>query len=380
VAWALLSETIPLYPLYALLFADAGLSGGEISSLFVVWSVAGIVAEVPSGALADRFSRRVVLAVHGVMQAAAYVLWLTVPGFAGFAAGFALWGAGGACASGALEALVYDGLAAEGAEDEYPRIYGRITAAGLLAQLPVAVAATVLFSSGGYALVGWASVACCLAAAALACAIPEHRPAVDSDHTSGEDGRRRYLTVLQAGLAEAAHRPAVRTALLAVAVLCGLDGLEEYFPLLAAGWGVTTSALPLAMLGIPLAAAAGAAAGGRVAGSRTGTLAGLLAAGVGVFVVAGLLGRPAGVAGIAVAYGLYHVVLVAADARLQREIDGPSRATVTSVASLGTELSGLFFFGVWALGHPLLVAAVALAIAAGLPKLLGGRAVAVETR
>lgn len=375
-AWALLSETIPLYPLYALLFSDAGLSGGQISSLFVVWSTAGIVAEVPSGALADRFSRRAALVVSGLMQAAGYALWLTVPGFVGFATGFALWGVGGACASGALEALLYDALAAQGAGDQYPRIYGRVTAASLLSQLPVALAATLLFSTGGYLLVGWVSVGCCLGAAALACSLPEQRPPAGG--SVGQGRGRRYLAVLQSGLAEAARRPSVRAALVAVAVLSGLDGLEEYFPLLAAGWGVATSAMPMAMLGIPLAAAAGAAVGGRVAGSRTRTLAGLLAAGVGVFVVAGFVARPVAVAGIAVAYGLYHVVLVAAEAHLQNEIEGPSRATVTSVASLGTELSGLFFFGVWALGHPLLVAGIALAISAALPRLIGVERAAAE--
>ncbi len=48
VGWALLADTVPLYPLYALLFADTGLSDAEISALFVIWSVVGIAAEVPS--------------------------------------------------------------------------------------------------------------------------------------------------------------------------------------------------------------------------------------------------------------------------------------------------------------------------------------------
>ena len=52
------SDAVPLYPLYALLFTDTGLSGGQISLLFAIWSTVGIVAEVPTGALADRFSRR----------------------------------------------------------------------------------------------------------------------------------------------------------------------------------------------------------------------------------------------------------------------------------------------------------------------------------
>lgn len=40
-----------LYPVYTLLFSDAGLSVWQISSLFVIWSVSSLVLEVPSGAL-----------------------------------------------------------------------------------------------------------------------------------------------------------------------------------------------------------------------------------------------------------------------------------------------------------------------------------------
>lgn len=74
---------MPLYPLYALLFADNGLSDAEISVLFAIWSMVGMVAEVPSGAVADRFSRRYALMASGVMQGAGYAVWILSPGFGG---------------------------------------------------------------------------------------------------------------------------------------------------------------------------------------------------------------------------------------------------------------------------------------------------------
>ena len=54
--WAALSELVPLYPLYALLFLDTGLSGAQISLLFAIWSITSFVAEIPAGVLADRWS------------------------------------------------------------------------------------------------------------------------------------------------------------------------------------------------------------------------------------------------------------------------------------------------------------------------------------
>jgi len=83
-----------------LLFADAGLSTSQISVLFAIWSVVAFAFEVPSGALADAWSRRGLYAVGELLTAAGYALWLIWPSFPGFALGFVLWGLGGALGSG----------------------------------------------------------------------------------------------------------------------------------------------------------------------------------------------------------------------------------------------------------------------------------------
>lgn len=371
--WAMLSEAIPIYPLYGLLFSDTGMSDGQIASLLVFWSLVAIVAEVPTGGLADRFSRRGALVASGVLQGAGYALWVTLPGYSGFAAGFLLWGVGGTFASGALEALVYDALTAAGACEQYALVYGRITGVGLLAQLPGAAAATVLFSSGGYAAVGWASVGCCLAGAGVAWRLPEIRPVQLARGGEGDDAMGAnlgYFTVLRDGLVEAVAQPAVRAAVVAVAVLGAIDGLEEYFPLLAHGWGVPTSLVPVSTIGIPLVGAAGAAMAGRASGLRPRGLVVALGAAALAATAAGVLSRPAGLTGIALAYGLYRLVLVVSDIALQHRIVGPARATVTSAASLCTDLAAIVIYAIWVLDQPLLLGAAALAIVTGVPWLL----------
>ncbi len=132
--------------------------------------------------LADRFSRRGCLVAAGLFQAAAFAVWTAFPGFAGFAAGFVVWGLGGALISGAQEALLYDGLAAVDADDEYARVQGWVTAAGLVAQIPAAFLATGLYAVGGYVLVGWVSVGVALGTSVLAARLPEpaHTPDGDS--------------------------------------------------------------------------------------------------------------------------------------------------------------------------------------------------------
>ena len=51
--------------------------------LFALWSAVGIVAEVPSGALADHVGRRTALVTGALVQAVGYACWVVFPGFAG---------------------------------------------------------------------------------------------------------------------------------------------------------------------------------------------------------------------------------------------------------------------------------------------------------
>jgi MFS family permease len=353
VGWAALSELVPYYPLYALLFLDTGLSGTQISALFAVWSITGFVCEVPSGALADRWSRRGVVVLASVLQAAAFALWTAAPELWAFAAGFVVWGVGGALVSGASEALVYDGLAAVGGADSYVRVNGWMTAAELLVQVPTAAAAAGLYAVGGYPLVGWISVATCLAAAVLALRFPE-TPRADDDDAAGGN--------LREGVLEALRSPALRVLVLAVALIGGLDAIEEYFPVLAGDWGVPTEVVPFAVLVVALAGAAGAALGGRADRLRGGTLLALLVVAAGCLAGAAIWGRPAALAVLACFYALYLAVLVVVEARLQAGIAGSHRATITSVAGLGIELAALLVFGAWAVGGPIAVALLVLAV------------------
>ncbi|MEX5721331.1 MFS transporter [Geodermatophilus maliterrae] len=362
VAWTALSGLVPVYPLYALLFLDSGLSPAQVSGLFALWSVTGLLAEVPTGVLADRWSRRGALVLAGVLEAAGFAVWTVAPGPAGFATGFVLWGVGGALVSGAAEALVYDGLAAVGAEGAYVRVHGATTATELLVQVPTALAAGVLVSAGGYPLVGWVSVAVCLAAAALATRFPE------PPRTGGDDEPASLPTAVRTAL----RRPGLRQVVVAVALLGGLDALEEYFPVMARDRGVATAVVPAAVLGVALAGAAGAALAGRVGRLPSRALPGLLVLSA-VLLAAGALGSgPPALTAVALAYGVYLAVLVVGEARLQEQAPAAVRATVTSVAGLGVELAALLVFGAWALGGAL---AVAVVFAATAPVVAHGLAV-----
>lgn len=331
-AHAFLDDLVLLYPVYALLFADAGLPLWQISSLFALWSVTVVVLEVPSGALADALSRRLLLVAGPLCTATGFALWVLVPSYPAFAAGFVLWGVGGALTSGSLEALAYDELDRLGAAGRYARVMGRVRAARLAATLTAMALAGPVLALGGHLAVGAGSVLACLLAAAVAALLPEHR---ERPSRTGGPG---WAGTLRAGLAEARGDRRVRGALLLVPAVAAVWGaLEEYVPLLVRETGVADVDVPWFVLLVTAATASVLLAGPaeRLGAPGLGTL---LAASAVALVAGGGLGTPAGIALVGVAFGGFQLAEVLADVRLQHRIDDAARATLTSVASLGTEL------------------------------------------
>ncbi|MEU1547339.1 MFS transporter [Nocardia sp. NPDC005745] len=424
-----IGELIPLYALYALLFADHGMSTGQISLLFAIWSATSFLLEVPSGAWADTVSRRGLLVLSGALLTAGFALWTVAPSFAGFAAGFVLWGTSGALASGTFEALLYDELAARGESSAYPRVLGYTRAGAEAAVVIAIVAATPLYLYGGYALVGWSSVAVAAVHTLIALSLPtapkavsaadiddleEEEPASaartavsapdpavgnvaslldfagDSARLGGApgaDGRgpvsvsggrdetdeaaftgnreaarprpfARYLTMLKAGVGEAVRVRVVRHGVLLEALLFGITAFDEYFALLAEESGISTAVVPLLVGLTVLGSLTGSVLAGRTEGMSGRTMS--IAVGVaGVLFLGGALiaglatGRPdaiylltgLGFASIGVSYGIVYNAGIVAGARLQDAIEGPARATVTSVSGLLGEVIALAVFG-----------------------------------
>ncbi|WP_280503422.1 MFS transporter [Nocardia farcinica] len=371
-------EFIPLYALYALLFADHGLNTAQISSLLALWSVTSFVLEVPSGAWADTVSRRLLLVGSGALVAAAFTLWTVTPSYLGFALGFVLWGVSSALESGTFEALVYDSLAAEQRTDAYPRIMGYARAAAESTVVVAILAAAPLYALGGYALVGWVSVAIAVAHTAICLLLPDApRSAGEPEDTDDAEPTtiRRYLTMLRAGLGETMRVRRVRRGVVLVALLFGITAYDEYFALLAQSAGVSTTVVPV-LIGITVVGSmTGTLLAGRTSSLPARTLARMVGVG-GVLFVGGSLvagaaaGRPelayplavAGFVAIAAGYGTMLNAEVVADARLQDAIEGPARATVTSVSGLLAEVVSLAVFGVAALAGVWLSMSVTLAL------------------
>ncbi len=353
-------ELIPLYAVYALLFRDHGLSPGAVSSLLVIWSVTGFVLEVPSGAWADAIDRRLLLILSAGVYAGAFSSWMLMPNYVGFALGFVLWGASSAMASGTFEALLYDELAARKATTGYTGLIGWAQSLAMVATVVGIAAAGPLYARGGYALVGWTSVGVAALHGVLAWSLPK---APKTEDVEDDDGS--YLAMLRGGVGEAVRRPVVRHALLLAAAF-GVLAFDEYFSLLARDAGASNSAVPWFVALTLLGPAIGTALAGRTAAMTGRQMSWVVAAAAVLLCGGALLGNLAGFVALSIGYGLAWNASTVADARVQDAIEGPARATVTSVLGLSTEVFALATYAVVGIGSAWLSLATLVAIA-GLP-------------
>ncbi|MCL2055600.1 MAG: MFS transporter [Oscillospiraceae bacterium] len=168
-----LSQCLPIYAFYTLLFIERGLSVNAVAVLIALWSVFAIVFEVPSGILADRWNRRNMLVISAVLQGLCFIVWFFSHTLLMFAVGFVFWGVSGAFVSGTEEGLIYDNLKSDGREGDFVKVYGKarfFSNAGILAGIASAGILASFVSIGAITLI---SAAICLVNAVLASLLRE---------------------------------------------------------------------------------------------------------------------------------------------------------------------------------------------------------------
>lgn len=150
-----------------LFYQARGLSFTEVMLLQTIYYIGKVVTEAPTGAIADRYGRRLSLVLASAAHGLAYLVIFFGQSFWVFALGEWMAGLGMSLASGADSALAYDSLLATGRASEYRAVEGRAYALRLMGfalfaplgslmasrnlALPYLASAAFMFFSGGFA-------------------------------------------------------------------------------------------------------------------------------------------------------------------------------------------------------------------------------------
>ena len=133
IAFRLLYSARFYYPVFTVLFLDYGLTLEQFAILNMVWAVTIVLAEVPSGALADIVGRKRLLLFAALLMVIEMALIVFAPIgssrwlFLMFLGNRICSGLSEAAASGADEALAYDSLKALGREEDWSKLLERTT-------------------------------------------------------------------------------------------------------------------------------------------------------------------------------------------------------------------------------------------------------------
>jgi hypothetical protein len=330
-------ELIPIYPLYAIMFGEHGVTAFELAILFSGWAAVGIVMEVPSGALADRFSRKWLIVASGVLKSLAFLTWFTNQHFYGYLMGFMFWGLGSTLRSGAWEALLYDLLARADEKHRFTHHYGRIRA--------LATSGVVIGELMGGLLItrGFDIVLLVSAAVPLLATIPFI--ILVSDVTKNSEQSPSYTKILLQGVTETVSNIKVLYILLVTTFLLTTFGVYDEFVtpvLFETGFSLALVAYIAAPLYV--AQALGEAMAGRFTELTIGQISALMVIASGCLLVTVAISSPWVPLAIAGYFFLFGLAGTLFSGLLQRSIEGTSRATITSTVGLGDGAGAIIWF------------------------------------
>lgn len=319
-------------PIWVLYLRDArGLSLTQITLLEVPLFLLITFAEVPTGAVADRFGRKVSLLVGSATLAVAVAVYGIASSFPVLLLSNLAWGLAFSFRSGADTALLYDSLKRAGRKGDFARINGRFWALrstamllGLVLGAPLAAATSYPFAIAVGALVH----AC---AFPVALSMREPREARTTAHEP-------YLRTLASGVSEAWRQPPLRWLILFSGILtpCAVAPLLLFQQPWLAAHGVGTAELGLWQAPVQTAQILSALGVGLVL-SRLRERAAYAALPTTVFLCGAVLagvdcaGSAAAFFGIALVRGLHDPLVESA---INRRIESGRRATVLSVHSV----------------------------------------------
>ena len=334
-------EAVLIFPVYAIMMGEHGVSPIELSILFFVWSASALIFEVPSGVLADRYSRKRLLIAAAVVRGFAFVIWWLLPEFTGYLVGFVVWSVGSSLVSGTSESFLYDTLRAQRRVDDgaFARVYGRGMVANSLG------VATALGAGGYLAQCGYTWPLALSIVTPWAAAIIVATGFVEPPR-SGAASHPSARETFAAGVTEVRRsRIVLYIVAMFASLVTGYGVVDEYVgPFLN-----EKPAFTLGTVGVVYAAAFVTRTLGMEAAHRLplpslraiALLFALGALGLAATVVVDDLWLIAALGGYFAASAAGEVLL---QTRLQDEIEGSTRATVTSIVKMAQHAAELLFY------------------------------------
>ena len=324
-------------PIWAVFLLSRGLSLTQFGIVEAALHVGMLIAQVPTGALADALGRRRLLVAAGFFTAIAELGYVYAPGFALICVAGGIHGIAFALRTGADEAYLFDSLAHDDAQAQFPRMLGGLWAVFQFAGA-ISFMAGGLIATYSQPLAFWLTATCALAASAIASRLPDDRR-----------GKAAHgVRVAARGLRALRRSPRLGTLTLAWSVYwAAVTSWWFYAAPLFQSRGASDALLGLVLGGAMLAGAGFSWVGGRI-GERAPLTAAVglatLAAAAGLLVGPLLPGLLLPVLVLVSVAGAPELVYVTLSTYLQHNTRSEFRATSMSIAEACFSIQMLWLF------------------------------------
>ena len=332
-------ELIPIYPVYAVMMTEGGITPIELSLLFIVWSGTVVALEVLLGVLGDRLPRKHLVLVSCLLKAMAFAIWLAMPNFFGYMAGFICWGVSSTILSGTIEALLYDGLTEHDQQMRFTRIYSRGAAISEIGGALGLLMGGVLCQWLGYTMALLLSSVSPIVAGILAWLLLPNMQVQEAVR------RESYFRTLQSGWEHAVGRRIITYIIVLVAGIGTFYGVfEEYVGPFLRERDFSLAAIGVFTAGYQGCRAAGMWIAGRLPEFRLRHMNLLYLGGAICLLLMPMGGLAAMVALLSTFVISFAVVEIILETQLQHAIESHARATVTSVVNTVREIVGMLYY------------------------------------
>lgn len=328
-------DFIFIYPFYALYFQDHGIKGTTFSFLMMIWVAAVMIFEIPSGVIADKYSRKHIIMFGEFVRMIGYAVWIIYPTFIGFAFGFIAWGFKSALRSGAIDALLYDNLLVLNEVDELEHIMSRAKFFSLVSILVMTLATSYLVRFGYHFLIY-------LSLGSLLLSILALRGIQDLRIESTE---LDMMSIFKKGLSYLKNRKTVYLILLGQSFYI-MGMLDEYWSMFLDEIGFSLASISLIIM---LATFLEAITVLLVPKLKRLPIVIFIVIG-GLLVISTVRLNPwLAIGGVLVSNALFKTLSLVVDIRFQHSFNADIRATVTSVKGFLDEVFCILFYGVLAI-------------------------------
>ncbi|MCL2673659.1 MAG: MFS transporter [Alphaproteobacteria bacterium] len=219
-----------LYPVYALMFKEDGITDIEISLLFTAWSGAVLVFYPVYMKLSNHFSQKSIAVFGDVLKTLCFVCWLLIPNFWGYLLGWILWGFRHCISKLAYECMLFNEINHYNRKRIYTKVWGYKTSFFYAGYLLSCFGSLLVV--WGYQLITVLSIASCLIATLILVSI-------DFKHNDVYKPKPIVRTISNK-LSIMRRHPRTTFNALALAFFIGLTYVDGYFGLVGDEIGIPT--------------------------------------------------------------------------------------------------------------------------------------------